>query len=60
MQSLLFFSFFFHVILFYIFIFNPENMVICDQFCINIVSLNPVDGEVYSIQHYVKKFVSDL
>ena len=26
----------------------------------NIVSLNPVHGEVYSIQHYVIKFVSDL
>ena len=26
----------------------------------NIVSLNPVHGNVYSIQHYVIKFVSDL
>jgi len=26
----------------------------------NIVSLNPLHGEVYSIQHYVIKFVSDL
>ena len=26
----------------------------------NIVSLNPVHGEVYSIQHYVIKSVSDL
>ena len=26
----------------------------------NIVSLNPVHGKVYSIQHYVIKFVSDL
>jgi len=26
----------------------------------NIVSSNPVRGEVYSIQHYVIKFVSDL
>ena len=25
-----------------------------------VVSLNPVHGEVYSIQHYVRKFVSDL
>jgi hypothetical protein len=25
-----------------------------------IVSLNPVHGDVYSIQHYVIKFVSDL
>ena len=26
----------------------------------NVVSLNPVNGEVYSIQHYVIKFVIDL
>jgi len=26
----------------------------------NVVSLNPADGEVYSIQHFVRKFVSDL
>ena len=26
----------------------------------NVVSSNPVHGEVYSIQHYVIKFVSDL
>ena len=26
----------------------------------NVVSLNPTHGEVYSIQHYVIKFVSDL
>ena len=26
----------------------------------NIVSSNPAHGEMYSIQHYVKKFVSDL
>ena len=26
----------------------------------NVVSLNPVHGKVYSIQHYVIKFVSDL
>ena len=25
-----------------------------------VVSLNPVHGEMYSIQHYVIKFVSDL
>jgi len=25
-----------------------------------VVSSNPVNGEVYSIQHYVIKFVSDL
>ena len=27
---------------------------------INVVSLNPVHGEVYLIQHYVLKFVSNL
>ena len=27
---------------------------------IKVVSLNPVHGEVYSIQHYVIKFISDL
>ena len=27
---------------------------------IKVVSSNPVHGEVYSIQHYVTKFVSDL
>ena len=26
----------------------------------NVVSSNPVHGEVYSIQHYMIKFVSDL
>ena len=26
----------------------------------NVVSSNPTNGEVYSIQHYVVKFVSDL
>jgi hypothetical protein len=26
----------------------------------NVASLNPVHAEVYSIQHYVIKFVSDL
>ena len=26
----------------------------------NVVSLNPTHGEVYSIEHYVIKFVSDL
>ena len=26
----------------------------------DVVSLNPVHGEVYSIQHYVIKFISDL
>ena len=27
---------------------------------ITVVSSNPANGEVYSIQHYVIKFVSDL
>jgi hypothetical protein len=27
---------------------------------INVVSLNPYQGEVYSIQHYVIKFVSEM
>jgi len=27
---------------------------------VNVVSSNPAHGEVYSIQHYVIKFVSDL
>jgi len=26
----------------------------------NVVNLNPAYGEVYSIQHYVIRFVSDL
>ena len=26
----------------------------------NVVSSNPVNGDVYSMQHYVIKFVSDL
>jgi hypothetical protein len=26
----------------------------------NVVSSNPVHGEVYSIQHYVMKFIGDL
>jgi hypothetical protein len=29
-------------------------------FTTKVVSLNPFHGEVYSIQHYVIKFVSDL
>jgi hypothetical protein len=42
---------------------EPEN--VCNQ-CLHVaitnkvVSLNPVHGELYSIQHYVIKFVSDL
>ena len=26
----------------------------------NVVRSNPADGEVYSIQHYVMKFISDM
>ena len=37
----------------------------CDRMVVGftttkVVSSNPVHGEVYSIQHYVMKFVSDL
>ena len=39
-------------------------MIIIDEFnptlTTNVASSNPVYGEVYSIQHYVIKFVSDL
>jgi hypothetical protein len=31
-----------------------------DKITINVVSLNPTHGEVYSIQHYVIKFVSNF
>ena len=39
-----------------------DRMVIVQSVSIttNVVSLNSVHGEVYSIQHYVIKFVSDL
>ena len=32
----------------------------CSISATKVVSLNPAHGEVYSIQHYVIKFVSDL
>ena len=32
----------------------------CKTITTNVVSLNPAHGEVYSIQRYVIKFVSDL
>jgi hypothetical protein len=35
-----------------------QDLVYCFQY--KVVSSNPVHGEVYSIQHYVIKFVSDL
>ena len=35
-----------------------DDMVV--GFTTNVVSLNPVHGEVYSIQHYVIKFFNDL
>jgi hypothetical protein len=34
--------------------------VISEPITTNVVSLNPAHGKVYSIQHYVIKFVSDL
>ena len=33
---------------------------LCKTITTNVVSLNPAHGEVYSIQRYVIKFVSDL
>ena len=33
---------------------------LCNQCLSPLVSSNPVNGDVYSIQHYVIKFVSDL
>jgi hypothetical protein len=36
-----------------------KSVVICNTLT-NVVSSNPVHGKVYSIQHYVLKFVSDL
>ena len=42
---------------------SPPDCLSCMQslpITTEVVSLNPVYGEVYSIQHYVIKFVSDL
>jgi hypothetical protein len=40
----------------------PDRMVVGFTVLITtkVVSSNPVHGKVYSIQHYVMKFVSDL
>ena len=35
-------------------------MVVISSFTCNVVRSNPANGEVYSIQHYVIKFASDL
>jgi hypothetical protein len=37
-----------------------DRVVVAYTTTTNVVSLNPGHGEVYSIQHYVIKFVSDL
>jgi hypothetical protein len=44
------------------FTFNVTNWwLISNSYChIKVVSSNPTHGEVYLIQHYVIKFVSDL
>jgi hypothetical protein len=40
------------------YLFKPTCAI--SAYTTNVVSSNPVRGEVYSIQHYVIKFVSDL
>jgi len=37
-----------------------DRVVVAYTTTTNVVSLNPGHGEVYSIQHYVIKFVTDL
>jgi hypothetical protein len=37
-----------------------DHMVVGFTTTCTVVSLNPTNSEVYSIQHYVIKFVSDL
>jgi hypothetical protein len=39
---------------------NVRAVMIVIVYTTNIVSLNPAHGEVYLMQHYVIKFVSDL
>jgi hypothetical protein len=46
---------------------GPDRMVVgfittytISTYITNVVSLNPVHGEMYSIQHYVIEFLSDL
>ena len=41
------------------YVFNDKNIYLILKSS-TVVSSNPADGEVYSIQHYVIKFVSDL
>ena len=41
-------------------IYNLQLSVQSVPITTNVVSSNPVHGQVYSIQHYVVKFVSDL
>jgi len=43
-------------------VFSQAVMVVMQLVSIttNVVSSNPAHGEEYSIQHYAKKFVSDL
>jgi hypothetical protein len=43
-----------------LFIFNLQLPVQPVPITTNVVSSSPIHGEVYSIQHYVIKFVSDL
>jgi hypothetical protein len=45
------------MILWYLYIYLPVQSV---PITTKVVGLNPVHGDVYSIQHYVIKFVSDL
>ena len=45
------------MILWYLYIYLPVQSVSINT---KVVGLNPVHGDVYSIQHYVIKFVSDL
>ena len=44
----------------FIYLSNLQLSVESVSITTKVVSLNPVHGEVYSIQHYVIKFVSDL
>jgi len=42
------------------FLFNPDNWIHNYLITTKVVSLNPAHGEMYSIQHYVIKFIGDL
>ena len=37
-----------------------NDYIVTQYQCLKVVGLNPSHGEVYSIQHYVIKLVSDL